>query len=284
MRFRLLVFCLTACALLLISTPSQTLSQTPPPSIYIPIVARPMPENWRDRLNAYRSLAGVPPVQEDSGLSADCKALAKSMAESDKLNPQSGDPYYPGDSNACIGKSRLWIGRGRDSSNPWQQYNSIDFWMSRGDLRVWLLYPTLPKVGFGFESISDLSRSAAALNVVTHFDEGANDNSHTSWPVKYPADGQTGVPATKYPITLLFPYSRSMPRFVSSEISHGSNVLGHTQDILSTTQTQTHNVIILTPTQDLPELSTISVKIFVEYSDYPGTYIPYKWTFQTGGK
>ncbi|WP_322489624.1 CAP domain-containing protein [Chloroflexus sp.] len=231
-----------------------------------------LPRHWLDRLNAYRAFAGLAPVQEEAALSDNCWQHARYMAENNHLTHDQNPvlPYASPAGQICAQKGNAWIGGGVS----WQPADPIDGWMRSVGHRLWMLYPTLQRTGFGFYTAASGRQSAAALDVLSYFNEGID---YPGWPVRYPGANQQGVPATIYPITLHWRYFGNAPVVTATELRVvGGATLPHT---VSTDLPAGHKGIVIIPTQPLPALATIEVIVAGSYDGRPFTY---QWQFQTG--
>ncbi len=282
MRLFLLSCSLIASLMMFLSLPANIVAQpeTPqslPNTIFIPLIIRtvtypPLSSNWLERVNAYRARAGVPPVSESSELNSNCWEHARYMAENNHIthNQDPTKPFASPTGQICAQKGNAWIGWG----DSWQSADAVDSWMTSIGHRIWLLYPTTPTFGFGFYTTANGARSAAALDVLSHFVDGA---SYPYWPVRYPGIDQTDVPATQYPITLQWRYFGSTPVISGTDLRVvGGNAIPHTS---TTSLPVGHKGIVVTPTSNLPANSLIEVSISGLYDGQPFTYT---WQFRTG--
>ena len=217
--------------------------------------------------------AGVPPVTEDATLNDNCFQHARYMAENDHItnNQDPSLPHYSTKGQICAQNGNAWLAWG----TAWQPRDAIDGWMGSVEHRLWLLYPTTRTFGFGFYQNSQ--RSAAGLDVLSraHF----NDTEYSGWPVRYPAPGQTDIPATRYPITLLWPYFDKEPVLTGTEL----RVLPEKTILERTATTELpvgHKGIAIIPKQNLPANATIEVTVTGEYK---GKSFSFTWQFRTGG-
>ncbi|HWQ14609.1 MAG TPA: CAP domain-containing protein [Roseiflexaceae bacterium] len=254
-----------------------------PPRAYAPLVLGPTsagapwppaatPGDWLGRVNYYRAVAGVALVSEDAALSANCAEHARYVAENDHLT-HTQDPSKPYASDAgqiCAGKGNVWIGYG----TAWAPADSVDSWMASVGHRLWLLYPTTPAFGYGFYSAA--SREAAALDVLSRANLGA-DGAYAGWPVRYPAAGQSGVPAGRYPITLLWRYIGATPQITATSLrTAGGAPIAHSAD---TSLPSGHKGVQIVPATDLPDDTVFEVSVS---GTYDGAPFSYNWTFATG--
>jgi uncharacterized protein YkwD len=275
-RFQQL-FLYIAVALVLAKLPANTFSQSnvTTSTVFIPLVTKsppPLSTNWLERVNGYRLRAGVPPVSEQAIMNSNCFEHARYMAENNYLthNQNSSLPYASPAGQICAQKGNAWLGWG----NGWTPADAIDSWMRSVGHRLWLLYPTTPTFGFGFYTTANGARSAAALDVLSYFNDGA---SYPNWPVRYPGINQTDVPPTQYPITLQWRYFGDTPVVNSTALQVvGGNSIAHS---VSTSLPVGHKGVVITPTVALPPSSLIEVTVNGSYAGQPFSYT---WQFQTG--
>jgi len=251
--------------------------------VFLPLVVKPVepsptptppPANVEQYVNVYRQTAGSPPVSFNATLNDNCWQHARYMAENNHLthNQNPDLPYASPAGQICAQKGNAWIGYG----SSWTPFHTIDGWMRSVGHRLWLLYPTTPTVGYGFYTINAGNRSAAALDVLSTASFGA-DTGYPHWPVRYPAPGQSGVPATTFPVTLNWRYFGSTPTLTSvSWTTAGGSPIPHAAN---TSLPVNHKGIQIIPTNALPNntLFTISVQ-----GSYDGVLFNYTWQFATG--
>ncbi|MDW8215638.1 MAG: CAP domain-containing protein, partial [Roseiflexaceae bacterium] len=140
--------------------------------------------------------------------------------------------------------------------------------------RLWLLYPTTPTFGFGFYRQSQ--RSAAALDVLSRARFG-DDARYPGWPMRYPAPDQPDIPATRYPITLQWPYFDQKPVITATDLrALPGTALEHTA---TTDLPVNHKGIAITPNQAFPPNATIEVTVTGSYKGQPFSFT---WQFRTG--
>ncbi|MBO9312929.1 MAG: CAP domain-containing protein [Chloroflexus sp.] len=275
-RFQQL-FLYIAVALVLAKLPANTFSQSnvTTSTVFIPLVTKSLPPlstNWLERVNGYRLRAGVPPVSEQAIMNSNCFEHARYMAENNHLthNQNSSLPYASPAGQICAQKGNAWLGWG----NGWTPADAIDSWMRSVGHRLWLLYATTPTFGFGFYTTANGARSAAALDVLSYFNDGA---SYPNWPVRYPGINQTDVPPTQYPITLQWRYFGDTPVVSSTTLQVvGGSSIAHS---VSTSLPVGHKGVVITPTVALPPSSLIEVTVNGSYAGQPFSYT---WQFQTG--
>ncbi|MCA9967104.1 MAG: CAP domain-containing protein [Anaerolineales bacterium] len=282
------LFAILMLTLLLFSQPQPTvgiaLQITPTTANYLPVIYKqplptpsptPQPNDWLSLVNHYRALAGVPPVNQDATLNDNCFQHARYMAENNHLthNQDPSLPFASATGQICAQKGNAWLGSA--FSQPiWTVADTIDGWMSSVGHRLWLLYPTTPTFGYGFYMASN-NRAGAALDVLSR--ATFNDDQFHGWPVRYPAPGQTAVPATRYPITLNWRYFGSSPALSSTSlVAQGSTTIAHTAD---TNLPVGHEGVQIIPNSALPANTTLTVTIKGRYDNNDFSY---SWSFATG--
>jgi uncharacterized protein YkwD len=281
---------LTVLAGLLLALLSFTVGlSTPDHQVFLPVVLKappptptptqPSPPPEDDGLayvNYYRNFAGVPPVTDDATLNDNCWQHARYMAENNIITHDQDPnlPYASLQGQICAQHGNVWLG----SAFPtpiWEPSDSIDGWMSSVGHRLWLLYPTTPTFGYGFYSASD-NRAGAALDVISRTNFAA-DQSYPDWPIRYPANHQTGVPTTKFPITLNWPYFGHTPSLTGASLgTEAGGSISHTAD---TNLPVGHKGVQILPSQNLPDNTVFIVSINGTYDNTPFTY---SWKFSTG--
>ncbi|MGQ9928357.1 MAG: SBBP repeat-containing protein [Chloroflexaceae bacterium] len=230
-----------------------------------------LPDDWLERVNWYRQRAGVPPVSQDATLNDNCWQHARYMAENDDLthNQNPSLPYASPAGQICAQMGNAWMG-----PSGWQPRDAVDGWMSSIGHRLWLLYPTTPTFGFGF--YQNAQRAAAGLDVLSRARLLSDNATYAGWPVRYPAPGQTDVPATA--ITLLWPYFDQKPVLSSVTLrALPGTPIAHTA---TTDLPVNHKGIAIIPDQALPANATIEVTVTGTYKGQPFSYT---WHFQTQG-
>lgn len=284
-KHRLLVpFFALAIVMIFTVAPAHAQSAATPTTtyfVYLPLLARSIAppadlNSVPDYVNYFRTLAGVPTVTFSPTLDSNCWYHARYMAENEQIGhtEDSGNPWYSAAGLTCAQSGNAWLG-GRFFQPYWQPRHSIEGWMASTGHRLWLLYPTTPTFGYGFYTASD-NAAGAALDVLSTFNSAA-DTAYAHWPVRYPAAGQTGIPATTYPITLNWRYFGPTPTLTASTITTtGGQVIAHTAN---TSLPAGHKGIELRPTSALPANTTFTVTITGTYSGAPFTYT---WQFTTG--
>ena len=251
------------------------------PRVYLPLVRRAIvpPGDKNDvpaYVNYFRAVAGSPAVTFDPQLDLNCYLHARYVAEEGHLthNERTDSPWYTPEGQACAQHSNVWMGSAYYRPY-WEPHHSIESWMGSVGHRLWLLYPTTPKFGYGFYTASN-NRAGAALDVLSAFDSSA-DVAYPGWPVRYPGAGQADVPAKVYPITINWRYFGSAPTVsaTSLQVVDGASI-AHS---VTTDLPVGHKGISITPDNALPAHSRIAVSVCGTYDGVP---FAYSWSFTTG--
>lgn len=248
--------------------------------IFLPLVVTPaeqapsesLPTHWLERVNAYRAIAGVPPVSEDATLNANCWQHARYIAENRHLthNQDTSRPWASPEGQSCAQRGNAWIGY----SGTWQPYETIDSWIQSVGHRLWLLYPTTSAFGYGF--YSNNGSSGAAMDVLSRANLEA-DSAYSGWPVRYPQAEQRNVPPIAMPISLQWPYFEAAPILTASQLRTASGTaLSHEA---TTNLPSRHKGIVLTPNANLPPNTIIEVRV---QGSYQGQAFDLTWSFATG--
>lgn len=248
----------------------------PPPTPTATPPSPPPEDDWLEYVNYYRNLAGVPPVGDDATLNDNCWQHARYMAENNIITHDQDPnlPYASAQGQICAQHGNVWLGSA--FPNPiWEPADSIDGWMSSVGHRLWLLYPTTPTFGYGFYSASN-NRAGAALDVLSRANFAA-DQSYPSWPIRYPGVNQTGITATKFPITLNWPYFGSVPSLTDTNLQTEAG--GTIAYVANTSLPVGHKGVQILPSQNLPDNTVFTVTISGTYDGAPFTY---GWKFSTG--
>jgi uncharacterized protein YkwD len=246
---------------------SAEATATPPPT------PTPLPTTWLERVNAYRAIAGAPPVTEDAVLNDNCFQHARYMAENNHLthNQNPDLPWASPAGQSCAQRGNAWISWNSSATST----DAIDGWMRSVEHRFWLLYPTTRSFGFGIYGSG--SRAAGALDVLSRANFSA-DTSFTGWPIRYPADGQQEVPNGTYPISLLWrQFTDGTPTVTASAIQTADGTpIAHT--INTSFPATRHRAIVLTPSEPLPSNTTIVVHVIGTHLGEP---FDLRWSFTT---
>lgn len=151
-----------------------------------------LPTNWLDRLNYYRGVAGLPPVPESAGFSADLAKHVNYMllnvpAEGLWHGETPGRPGYTPEGDQAAAESNLyWYPSGASyGANPAM---AIDGWMASIKHRYGMLHPDLTLTGFSFGC--DSKNCGAGLNVIGGIVWDSNPKPNG---IVYPGAGQKDV-------------------------------------------------------------------------------------------
>jgi hypothetical protein len=138
--------------------------------------AEPQPQeegnNGLWAVNIYRAQAGVAPVVGDPLLTSQCMLHATYMAQNQvaSLTEDETLAFYSSEGSLCAGKALIYL----LPANP--QYmkadQTVEAWMNSPTHRMWLLYPTLAAVGFGYtvSSFGDKWVTSSAMDVLSGID------------------------------------------------------------------------------------------------------------------
>jgi uncharacterized protein YkwD len=257
-------------------TPTETLDPAVPPT-ETPESTEP-PEDPIERINYYRSRAGVPPVVDDPDMNYGALKHAEYMAANrgvyDFEDP-SNDYYTPEGSQAAR-LSNLWYGAG---VGFWTPAEPIDNWMKSPVHRLWLIYPKAERIGFAFVEDSANGATAAVGQVFG----GWNSSLPFDEPLKYPASGQNDVPAERFGVSLQFPVYTANPTFTSvTWVSEDDAAVGFNQIDPSNTEYMRNygNALFLMPVDALAAWTTFTVHVKGSYGGEP---FDIEWSFTTGG-
>jgi uncharacterized protein YkwD len=249
---------------------------------FVPLIARGTVEQRRfdpndvpAHINYLRKAAGVPPVTFDTILDDNCWRHARYMAEENIIahDENVNSKWFSTGGQACAKNGNVWLG-GEYIQPIWEPGDSVESWIGSIGHRMWLLYPTTPTFGFGFYTAAN-NRAGGALDVITKFSAG-RDSGYTQWPVRYPGQSQTDIPAKAYPITLGWPYFGAVPSVSSASITASGKAIPNT---VTTNLPVGHKGILITPTQALPANTTINVTV---NGSYNAQAFSYSWSFTTG--
>jgi uncharacterized protein YkwD len=171
-----------------------------------------LPDDPIERINYYRAWAGMQPIVADPTMNDGAQKHALYMAslhqiaymEDPGYNDPSTNPYYTPEGDRAARRGNLWLGGG---TNMWVPTSPIEDWMRSPTHRLWILYPQAARMGFGFSQHA--GNSAAVLEVFGGWDTSLPFTK----PVRYPANGQEGVPATRFGVSIQFPYANFEGQF-----------------------------------------------------------------------
>lgn|SRR5574341_126082 len=256
-------------------TPTEVPTTPPPPSLVLP-------EDPLERVNAYRTLAGVGLITENLDMSLGALKHAEYMVGNRRLTyfEDPSNPLYSPEGAAAATESNLWFGNG---IGLWQPWEPIDEWMMSPFHRLWILYPQAAEMGYGFHEgespILNGGGSAAALQVFGGWDSSIPFLS----PLKYPADGQEDIPPLRYGVSLQFPVYTANPTFslVTWEDEDGNAVAFRQFDPATHTYMRDYgNAIFLLPNSNLAASTTYTVHMVGVYNSKA---FDLEWSFTTGG-
>jgi hypothetical protein len=233
-------------------------------------------------INIYRTQAGVAPVVGDPILTNQCMLHAAYMAQNQvaSLAEDKMLSMYSSEGSQCAGNALIYL----LPSNP--QYflanRTVDAWMDSPTHRMWLLYPTLAAVGFGYKvnAVGNNWVTSSALDVLSGIDF-SSDNMYPNWPARFPSPGQVGVPAKKLAVTTWWPYTGPAPavNLTTTKLTTSTGVVVPFTINSDPAAFGGHKHITLIPTNPLA-YETIFV-VHLEGS-YDGKAFVYDWKFSTG--
>jgi hypothetical protein len=233
-------------------------------------------------INIYRTQAGVAPVVGDPILTNQCMLHAAYMAQNQvaSLAEDKMLSMYSSEGSQCAGNALIYL----LPSNP--QYflanRTVDTWMDSPTHRMWLLYPTLAAVGFGYKvnAVGNNWVTSSALDVLSGIDF-SSDNMYPNWPARFPSPGQVGVPAKKLAVTTWWPYTGPAPavNLTTTKLTTSTGVVVPFTINSDPAAFGGHKHITLIPTNPLA-YETIFV-VHLEGS-YDGKAFVYDWKFSTG--
>jgi len=125
----------------------------------------PTYESWLDRVNLYRSQAGLDPVSERASLSSDAKRHSQYMVRNGTVahSESPGSPGYSSEGNASGGRSNVYGATLASISD----LSAVDGWVTGPFHAVGFLTPSLVEVGYGAyrDPDADYIRMAASLDI-----------------------------------------------------------------------------------------------------------------------
>ncbi|MGB8251895.1 MAG: CAP domain-containing protein [Anaerolineaceae bacterium] len=233
-------------------------------------------------VNVYRTLANVAPVVGDPVLTEQCMLHAAFMAENKEasLEEDASKSLYSPEGSICAGNALIYLLPPNPQSL--QANRTVDAWLESPTHRMWLLYPTLAAVGYGYKvaQVNDGWVTSAALDVLSGIDFNA-DSVYPNWPARYPAPGQVGIPTVRMPVTVWWPYAGPAPaiNLTTTTLTTEAGVkLAFTANNNPNTYGG-HKHITLIPDDPLANNTIFVVHLEGTYSDQPFTY---EWKFSTG--
>ncbi len=235
-------------------------------------------------VNVYRTNANVAPVVGDPVLTNQCMLHAAYMAENKEASLEEDETkiLYSSEGSKCAGNALIYL---LPPNQKFLQANqTVDAWMDSPTHRMWLLYPTLAAVGFGYKVTPANNEwvTSASLDVLSGIDFSA-DSAYPNWPARYPSPGQIGVNANRLPITIWWQYAGPAPAL---NLTNTTIVTQDGDKIAFTANNDPnkyggHKHITLIPDTFLPYGTIFTVHLEGTYDEQPFTY---EWKFSTGNE
>lgn len=156
--------------------------------VFLPLVLRapaPLPPEWLSRLNAYRAMAGLPPVAEEPAWRDGCEKHARYMVKNDVITHQEdpGNPWYTPEGDTCGRNANIMVSSSATAPDSY----AIDVWMQAPFHAVGMLDPRLTRVGYGSYREADGGwQMGAALDILRGWGSSVAD---VSFPIRWPGDG-----------------------------------------------------------------------------------------------
>ncbi|WP_376791193.1 CAP domain-containing protein [Thermoflexus sp.] len=158
--------------------------------VFLPLVLRApasaLPE-WLSRLNAYRAMAGLPPVAENPEWNEGCSQHARYMVKNDVITHREdpNNPWYTPEGDTCGRNANVMVSSNATASDAY----AIDVWMQAPFHAVGMLDPRLMRVGYGSYREADGGwQMGAALDVIRGLGTSV---AGVSLPIRWPGDGST---------------------------------------------------------------------------------------------
>jgi uncharacterized protein YkwD len=148
----------------------------------------PVPaESWLTYLNHFRTLGGLPALQNSPALSSGSLLHSRYMVLNDTPiahSQSSNNPLYTPEGNQAAKNSNIFATTQIQADHTW----AINFWISAPFHLTPIIDPRLETVGYGgFNAPNGTFRMAAVLDV--HSERGSG--SDATYPVYFPGDGTT---------------------------------------------------------------------------------------------
>jgi Ca2+-binding RTX toxin-like protein len=144
----------------------------------------PPASTWMDRLNFYRSQAGLPGVTSVADWSEGNRLHAIYVIENQVLahSEDPGNPWYTPEGDEAARNNNLYWSSGNDG-----EVAAVDYWMSNTFHGVALIDPRLSRSGYGdyYDASASGYRFAAGLDVL----RGRDSTTDPGYPVEYPGNG-----------------------------------------------------------------------------------------------
>jgi hypothetical protein len=164
--------------------------------VFLPVLTtRPLvtAAQWLNNLNAYRALAGLPPLTENPDWSYGGQAHSRYTVKNDSLGHDEdvNNPWYTPEGKAAAQSSNLMA----SSSPSTSDRHAMDAWMQAPFHAVSILDPSLHQVGYGSYRETDGGlQMGAALDVL----RGQGDiPAEVHFPIFWPGNGSTS-PLTSF--------------------------------------------------------------------------------------
>ncbi|WP_448595462.1 CAP domain-containing protein [Thermoflexus hugenholtzii] len=160
--------------------------------VFLPLVLRSPtvtapPLEWLPRLNAYRAMAGLPPVAENPDWRDGCEKHARYMVKNDVITHAEDprNPWYTPEGDACGRNANIMVSSSATASDAY----AIDVWMQAPFHAVGMLDPRLLRVGYGAYREADGGwQMGAALDVLRGW---GGIPEGIAFPIRWPGDGVT---------------------------------------------------------------------------------------------
>jgi hypothetical protein len=233
-------------------------------------------------VNIYRSQAGVAPVVGDPILTNQCMLHADYMADNQlaSLSEDQQLSMYSSEGSLCAPNALIYLLP--SNAKFFEANQTVDKWMDSPTHRMWLLYPTLAVVGYGYRvgPSGENWTTSAALDVLSGIDFSA-DAVYPNWPVHYPAPNQIGVPGKQFAITTWWQYDGPAP---AVNLSATTLKTSEGAAIPFTVNSDPaayggHKHITLLPVNPLPYGKIFEVHL---EGSYNGKAFIFDWKFSTG--
>ena len=146
------------------------------------------PVAWLARINAYRGLAQLAPLTENSEWSDGCAKHARYIVKNDVLDhsENAGNPWYTVEGATAAKSSNLIAGSALTVSDQW----AIDTWMVAPFHALGILDPHLQSTGFGsYRESGPGYRMAAVVDIMRG--RAMQLATGTRFPLMWPGDGAT---------------------------------------------------------------------------------------------
>jgi uncharacterized protein YkwD len=275
-------------------------------SAFEEVPAAPVYEQVGDRINYYRSIAGIPAVTIERSLNAAANSHALYVINNTNAGHYESNKSHeyftgemPWDRTRYFGYMSPMVAE--DIHFIKSHTGAVDDWMDSVYHRFPLINPVFIHIGYGYAS-----KETKHVNVLT---AGAiRYNGINRQVVVYPADGQRGVPVTwsgreepdpfrlypgakgpgGYPITVLVSGDRTeRVELKSASITGGEmrSVDYYSFDATNDPQLADNNAVALIPKNALKPHTTYRVEVVMDvvYDEGDREEVKREWSFTTGG-